>query len=107
MKKLAYLSGAINNEPNHREIFSAAEIKYQNQGYEIINPVSLGDKLAKMYVRDFDRLPTYAEYLIYDLEHVADCQAIILLENWKSSKGAKTELQFADALGIQIIYDIN
>lgn len=107
MKKQAYLSGAITNEIKHREIFDAAEKKYKDKGYEIINPVSLGDKLAKMYVRDFDRLPTYAEYLIYDLEHVADCQAIILLENWKSSKGARAELQFADALGIPVIYDIN
>ena len=34
-----------------------------------------------------------------------DCDGIYMLDNWKDSKGAKAEYYFADAIGLEIMFE--
>jgi hypothetical protein len=42
-----------------------------------------------------------------DLEILARCDAIYVLNNWEDSKGAKLELQHARRLGLEVLFEPN
>lgn len=94
MAKLkCYISGKITGIDNYEQLFSDAEKYLLSKGYEVINPVKLNhnnDKSWESYMKD-------------DLKALLDCDAIYMLKNWHSSKGAIIEKTLAYQLGIQII----
>lgn len=47
----------------------------------------------------------WVKWLNGDLEIIRRCDAIYMLKNWRSSKGAKVELQEALRLGKEVIYE--
>ena len=93
MKGLWHLSGQVTGNDSFREGFDFFEAYYTKLGFNVVNPVK-GEPDGK----------TYDYYMRRDLVKLSECTGIIMLPNWKKSKGAKFELSVAKFLGLEIIY---
>ncbi|KAA4746913.1 DUF4406 domain-containing protein, partial [Bacteroides fragilis] len=49
---------------------------------------------------------SWKDYMIDDLKLLFDCEAIYLIDNWQSSKGARIECYIAKELGMRILENI-
>lgn len=47
---------------------------------------------------------TWLDYMRADIKALVDCDAIIMLDNWKESEGAKLELIIAQGLKMKVYY---
>lgn len=97
-----YISGAITGVKNANKLFTRAEEKLELEGYEVINPFEFGEYLKKEYAKE-NKVPKYENYMRGDIELLINCDAIYLLENWGTSKGARLEKKIAEVLGMQIM----
>jgi hypothetical protein len=94
MAKLkCYISGKITGIDNYEKLFSDAENYLLSKGYDVVNPVKLN--------HDHDK--SWESYMRVDLKALLDCDAIYMLKNFHSSKGAIIEKNLAYQLGIKII----
>ena len=50
-----------------------------------------------------NKVPKYENYMRGDIELLINCDAIYLLENWGTSKGARLEKKIAEVLKMQIM----
>lgn len=101
-KPRCYLSGAITGVKNANKLFTRAEEKLELEGYEVINPFKFGEHLKKEYAKE-NKVPAYENYMRGDIELLINCDAIYLLENWGTSKGARLEKKIAEVLDMQIM----
>jgi hypothetical protein len=99
-----YISGKMSNVNVfvYERYFYNAEHELKENGFEVINPVTLGKELDE---RIKDRKPTYTEYLNNDLDALATCDGIYMLRSWRSSKGARIERIYAQETGKFIAYE--
>ena len=100
MTTRVYLSGPITglSEEEYTRRFARAEQHYKTAGYEVVNPVTIGQEL-----RRGNPEVTYADYMAADLEAMRDCTHIALLEGWENSPGAQCEKREALKLGLEIM----
>ena len=89
-----YISGAITNVPNYKELFAKAkqELESANIGIECVDPSCLHEGM------------TYKQYIDITLEMLKSCDAIFILENWRDSKGVSLELAYARTVGLEIYF---
>lgn len=91
---LHYLSGPMTGLPKFNyPYFNAVAQQLREDGFEIINP-------AENFEGRTD-LPR-EEYMAADIKHLMRCDAIILLDGWEASRGARLELEIAQELGLEI-----
>ena len=102
-KKVIYVAGKYNDERgewyvecNIREAERAAQFIWLNGGVAICPHLN-----TKM----FGGLCSYETWIQGDLEILSRCDAIYMVSNWISSKGAKIEKEHAEKLGLPILYD--
>jgi hypothetical protein len=92
-----YLSGAITDQPNFKEYFKeyfdklACRIKRSHDS--IFNPA------AFYWSKDVK----WETCMKFDLKYLMDSDCLVLLPNWKRSKGVKVELYLCKKLSIRII----
>ncbi len=91
-KKRWYISGAVSSDPFYRGKFAYAEFQLKKCGLRVLNPVK-HEKDGKEW--DY--------YLRKDIRKLTKCQGIILLDDWKSSEGARLELTIALGLGFDVM----
>lgn len=111
-----YISGKIGEEapsPETLAKFKKAEDMLKGKGYEVFNPTASGfGDYAEEFVRNYNKcLPKemckkkwYDQILLMDLDAVATCHAILMLDDWMESPGANVELSYAMATGKKIFY---
>ena len=95
-KKKVYISGAISGLPieDVKMSFNSAEKTLEERGFIPVNPIKV-----QPFVKGF----TWLDYMKADIKALVDCDAIYLLDNWESSKGAVIEVDLALSLGIYVI----
>ena len=91
MAKKIYLSGKISGDPDFKEKFALKEKELTEQGHLVFNPALHPDMF------------TWEQFMELDLKALGNCDAIYLLENWGTSKGARLEKKIAEVLKMQIM----
>lgn len=96
-----YLSGKITGLPveAYTKTFARAEQHYSTCGFEVVNPVTLGELLL-----NFNPDATYEDFMSEDLEALRGCTCIALLDGWEDSPGAQREKAEAERLGLEIMF---
>lgn len=88
-----YIAGPISGHLNYRKKFNAAEKLLQEAGHVVINPAflpcGLGDNEDYMHIC----------YAMID-----KCDAVFMLYDWRYSKGAKCEHEYAKKENKQVFY---
>lgn len=111
-----YISGKIGEEvisEATRQRFAKAEEMLKAKGYEVENPAS-GKYQANMnldiensqlgrlsFCMPFNKL---AEIMMYDFDKIKDCDYVYMLSHWHISHGASLEHDFAEYIGVNILY---
>lgn len=87
-------------EEEYQAKFARAAQKLTGAGYEVFNPAApeWNDPMHEAGL-------SYGDMLILDFRKLQECDAIYLLSNWQSSKGSTAERAFADAIGLEIMYE--
>ena len=93
-----YISGAITGTDDFMERFSIAQKKLERDGHDVVNPALVNSNLPKS--------TTYSEYMDMSFCMLKMCDAIYLLDGWKSSRGANLELIFAMLNDKTILYEV-
>lgn len=99
--KVAYISGpyrAPSIDGTYNNIHNARRIarEYWLKGYAVICPHM---NTAMMDGRDTDEM-----FLDGDIEILKRCDAIVMIEGWENSIGARMELAAAERHGLEVIY---
>lgn len=93
-----YISGAITGTDDFMERFSVAQKKLERDGHDVVNPALVNSNLPKS--------TTYSEYMDMSICMLKMCDAIYLLDGWKSSRGANLEIIFAMLNNKKILYEV-
>ena len=104
-KPKVYISGPMRGiEYHNRPKFNEWERELWDEGYEPVNPVNIGDGIARP--DDIDNDPELLQKVFNaDLRELSGCDAIFLLEGWEKSEHAVKELEYAIANGMDIILE--
>ena len=96
MKRI-YISGPMTGYPdlNFPAFFAEAE-RLRALGYEVVNPAELNPPGA-----------SWQDCMRKDIEELVKCDAIILLDGWDQSKGARLEKHIAHKLNLKIVFLVN
>ena len=93
-----YISGSITGTDDFMERFSIAQKKLERDGHDVVNPALVNSNLPKS--------TTYSEYMDMSICMLKMCDAIYLLDGWKSSRGANLEIIFAMLNDKKILYEV-
>lgn len=110
MTNKVYISGGITGVKDYYEIFTKAEVRLIQAGYETVNPVDTIAEDCSCPVTDNefgDGLEcvhhTWICAMRYDIvAMMQECDKIALLPNWYSSRGARVEYTLATGLGFEV-----
>lgn len=106
--KVIYVSGKYRSptEIGLMENIAHAEraaIKLWREGFAVICPHKNTACLGGIFNGTQDE---HEFWMAGDLEIVSRCDAIYMLSNWQTSKGAKRELAKAQELGLGVLYEM-
>lgn len=88
---ICYLSGPITGWNGYAEAFSEVENALIEQGHTVINPATMPDGLK---ARD---------YLRVCLAMIEAADTLVLLPNWKYSRGVEIEKLYAEYIGLRVM----
>lgn len=103
--KRIYIAGPMTGMPDHNfPAFNAAAARYRAAGWEVENPVEIGEKFGTW--EEVDEDPELVEALFEaEYQAVVRSDAILLLPGWEDSRGTRVELRLALSVGLDIIVD--
>ncbi len=114
---IVYISGPITGfKNNNAEAFFKMEKTLKNKFADlpylkIVNPQRLG-KRVDTYFKDIskvlkkDKKPEWEDYMRLCIAELSYCSHVIVLDNYKKSKGVKVELFIARMLDIPVFFNL-
>lgn len=102
MNKKFYISGGITGVKNYKKHFAKAEKLLIKKGYEVVNPVKIGEKID--FPKNLSVKHQYAEFMKADIKALLECSHIYLLKEWHKSNGSMVECSVAVACGLRVVY---
>ena len=87
-----YIAGKITGLNNYKELFESVEKSLVKQGHAVLNPAVLPSGF------------TQDEYMHMCYSMIDVCDGVFFLNNWKDSRGAKLEHDYAIEQGKWIKY---
>jgi hypothetical protein len=115
-KKLIYIAGPMRGVPWFNFLaFNRAKEVLQEQGWEVISPADMDieegfNPFTLPPGWDWNVVPddfSFDDAVQRDLDAIAQCDAIYMLDGWEKSKGAKAELAVAQWRGLEVLYQSN
>lgn len=102
--RLIYISIPMNgrNEEKQKEKINKIREKFRDDA--CISPYELRDKLNRIY-EEKGEIPSYSDYLLYDLRVLVFCDTIYMCAGWDKSKGCRVEHEMAKSIDMKIIYE--
>jgi hypothetical protein len=98
-----YISGPITGIPDFGRSFEKAAARLAEHGHEPVNPAAAlppcGDTCGEVKGRH-----SWSCYMRNDLQLLLDCDAILMLDGWERSHGARLELYVATACGLIVLH---
>ena len=97
-----YISGKIGKEdpsPETLAKFKKAEDMLRSRGHDVFNPTTSG---LGRHAESLAQAADYDTIMLLDLVQLAQCDAVLVLEDWHNSPGSKPELMLAMALQMPI-----
>jgi hypothetical protein len=93
-----YISGRISGLPINDVMtkFNLAEKTIIASGHEPINPLK---------IEGYDVSLTWKQHMCRDIKELFNCEAILMLNDWRDSRGARIEHAIAKETGIIIYYE--
>ena len=100
MTTRVYLSGQITGltKEEYTRNFARAEQHYRTAGFEVVNPVKIGEALLQLHPE-----AGYEDFMLRDLEALRSCTCIAMIAGWEESPGAQREKAEAERLGLEVI----
>lgn len=94
-----YLSGPMTGYPdfNYPAFHAFAEM-LRNRGHEVVSPAEQ-DEISGLD----PSTAKWHQFIRWDIKVLADCEAIVLMDGWHKSRGARLEHHIADALGMEVL----
>jgi nucleoside 2-deoxyribosyltransferase len=93
-----YLSGPITGVENWEHIFRQAGEALERRGYKVFNPLHHQDSEAP----DIGHA-AYRHYMALELPEVTKSDAVVVLDGWQNSPGARLEVHTAVTCGIPVL----
>lgn len=81
-----YISGKITGDDNYLQKFTEAQLLLEAKGYRVINPALMQGVLPKA---------VWEEYLYASLTMMDLADGVVMLPDWKESRGACMEYGYA------------
>ena len=85
-----YIAGKISGFENYKTEFEKAEKYLTSKGHICMNPAVLPEGFP------------YEAYIHICIAMINQCDSVYMLNNWKDSKGARFELEYAKVSGKEI-----
>ena len=101
--KSIYISLPISGHEDTYEQRLYEAVEYVKEKYPddyIITPKDIAERLEDYQIMK----PKYKDYLLADMEAIAHCDAIFMCRDWHLSKGCSAERAFAEAIGVDRLY---
>lgn len=96
-----YLAGPMRGYPLYNfPAFHAAAKKLRGMGHEVWSPAEWD--LEQGFNPATDEAKPLAFYMKFELPQVCDSDAVVVLEGWRSSKGANLEVHVANEVGVPV-----
>lgn len=92
-KTVCYIAGAITNNPTYQYDFCDAEMVLKERGMIVLSPAWMPIGLHE-----------YEDYMKIGKAMLEASDAVVFLEGWEKSNGAKIEHKLAKELGKKISY---
>lgn len=89
-KDKIYLAGPIRGVPDYKERFAAKRKHYEQCGYIVLDPSVLPECMEQ------------ADYMRICMALIQSADAMVLLEGWDLSEGAKIEKAYAEMVGLPV-----
>ena len=87
-----YISGPMSGiQDDNKEAFYRMANLLQSKGHEPVNPHDISKEVNSRISK-----PSYNDYLKADLSVLMTCDAYVLLDGWRDSRGARIEKSHAD-----------
>lgn len=113
-----YISGKIGEaviSDTTRQRFAKAQEKLESEGYDVFNPTEekwqahlmhgYGSDIQQTIAPPGGPISKYSYFLLRDLMSLATRDAIYMLKGWEDSFGARTELMFAMANNLKVVFE--
>ena len=98
MKTTLYVAGPMTGLPKYNyPAFDAAERQLLAAGFEVLNPTTI-----EKYNPTPGTPQQWDWYMRHALRMVLDASGLAVLPGWENSRGARLEVEVADALGMTV-----
>ena len=97
--KSIYIAGKVSGLPIERVLkkFASAQSEIEDLGFKAINPI--------VVVNDWQC--EWHTAMKKCIKALMDCDAVVVLDDYKTSDGAKIELELSKRMGILIFYGVD
>lgn len=105
---LIYISGKMSGVPDYnKDKFARAELALRKRGHRVVNPHSLSDMVFAR-LRGIGIEPNKYDFMRADISALAQCDAILMLDDWRDSWGARRERFIAGLVfGMKVYYTVD